>query len=207
MTTVDLPNISILNFFSMEIDCNYFSEKKDKTLINKKYLLPSTCIYTQEEEFSRVYMGWNEKKIYLCFSIETPQKDFKKEDFIDLFFDTRCLKTKGYITKYCHHFIFYPQKEEKKEITKFRIDDMHIPCSDEDLYMNMEKKSENAYLVKIEIPINCLFGFDYENQKQISFAFRIRLGQLFQHFCVSSNEYSIQKYPNLWTCFNLKKGK
>jgi hypothetical protein len=200
----DLPKISFFNFFKLQVDGKFLNNKKDD-LISKNHLLPSSCKFLDEQEFAKVYFGWNLEGIYLNFEIDLLEIEFLKDDFIDVFIDTKDLKTKGYLSKYCHHFVFHPIREEKKENTKFRSDDMHKLCDDKDLSMLVKKLDEKKYLMEIFIPSFCMYGYDPKNYQKISFSYRIRNGLYYQHFYVTSSEYTIQKNPSLWTTLNLVK--
>ncbi len=205
----DLPAFSPVQFFGVSSDCFYI---RDRLKPEKEYLLPSTSDLLGESSFCDVYVGWNVEKIAFHFEVNVPfQKimdDFRKGDSIEIFLDTRDLKTKGVISKFCHHFVFFPvlvQNFYGREVTRFRSDDMHPLCHPEDLVV-IPHMNEDSYSLSIEIPSHCLYGYDPLSFSRIGFTYRVnRFGALPQHFAVSSEEYVIEQHPAAWGTLKLQK--
>jgi hypothetical protein len=205
----NLPSLKALNFFNLNIDCYKFLTKPK--ILNKKYLIKSFCLLLDEEEFAQVYMAWDEKGLYFIFNVNHPftkaSLELKKSDTIEIFIDTRSLKTKGYITKFCHHFIFFAQEvngHKGMEITRFSGDDIHKLCDPKELIIESIIKPK-SYMLNIEIPSICLVGFNPLEIDYLSFTYRInRFDDASQHFSLSSLEHSIEKSPHLWAKIILK---
>jgi len=205
----NLATISVLNFFDLKVDCHKLVKKTK--LINKKYLLKSFSKLLNEQEFAKVYMAWDDEKLYFFFDIKHPytkvSQEFRRSDSIEIFVDTRSLKTKGYITKFCHHFVFFASDVKgykAMEVTRFRTDDMHKLCDPSHFRVESIIKPK-SYMVDIEIPKHCLVGFNPLEINYFSFTYRInRYGWLPQNFSVSSQEHVIEKSPYLWAKINLK---
>ncbi|PIS01458.1 MAG: hypothetical protein COT84_02165 [Chlamydiae bacterium CG10_big_fil_rev_8_21_14_0_10_35_9] len=206
----ELPALSSLSFFQMSALC-YHVPLSDNLVTSKKYLLPSTSKYLDEESFARIYMGFNELKILLHIEVDVPFQeaslsDFRKTDSIELFFDTRDLKEKDIITQFHHHFVFFPEKIEGtlgREITRFRTDDMHMLCEPQSLVATPFYGKKN-YILDIEIPLSALHGYDPTAFKRLGFCYRInRKDADPQHFGISSFEYAIEKHPSLWPSLSL----
>jgi len=200
-------DIKVLNFFDITLDC--FKVISKTNLLNKKYLLESFSSLLNEEEVAKVYMGWKEDGLYFIFDINqsftNAFSDYRKGDSVEIFIDTRSLNTKGYVTKFCHHFVFFAEEIDgykAMEVTRFRMDDMHSLCESKDLIVDSIVKP-NSCILNIEIPANCLFGFNTKEINQISFAYRInRFEANPTHFSISSFEHSIEKSPHLWPKIN-----
>lgn len=206
----DVPGFSPVQFFGMTTDCLYF---KRTLKAEKSFLLPSTTDLLSEEQFADVYAGWNMEKLAFIFHVKTPfqkigEGDFRRGDSIELFIDTRDLKTKGSVSRFCHHFVFFPVESQNflgREITRFRNEDMHRLCHPEDLQVVPDLKS-NSYTLSIEIPAHCLHGYDPLSFSRIGFTYRInRTGAPPQHFAVSSDEYTIEQHPATWGTLRLLK--
>ncbi len=203
----NLPSLKVLNFFDLNVDCYKLSTKPK--LLNKKYLIKSFCSLLDESEFAQVYMAWSESGLYFIFDVNLAftkvSSEFKKSDSIEIFIDTRSLKTKGYITKFCHHFVFFAQEikgYKAVEITRFSTDDMHKLCDPKDLIVESIIKPK-SYMLNIEIPSSCLVGFNPSEIKYLSLTYRInRFDSSSQHFSLSSIEHNIEKSPHLWAKFN-----
>lgn len=206
----DTPSLSPVQFFGVTADC---LSSKGKFKPDKEHLLPSTTDLLGETSFADVYAGWNVDKLVFYFSIHVPfqkigEPDFRKGDCVEIFIDTRDMKTKGAVSKFCHHFVFFPALTQNfygKEVTRFRSDDMHPLCHPEDLQVT-PKIEEDFYSLMIEIPSHCLHGYDPLSFSRIGFTYRInRAGAPAQHFAVSSEEYTIELHPSTWGTLKLQR--
>lgn len=205
----DLPSLCPVQFFGMTADCQFQAAGVFKA--DKAYLLPSADDLLDEESFADVYVAWNFDKLRFLIDVRVPFQqigdgDTRLGDSIELFIDTRDLKSKGTISKFCHHFIFYPAAVQGfygREATRFRNEDVHRLCHPEDLTVTPKIKS-SSYSLAIDIPAHCLTGFDPMSFPRIGFTYRInRTGAPAQHFAVSSNEYVIEQHPATWGTLKL----
>lgn len=206
----DIPSMSPVQFFGVTADC---LSVRGKLKADKELLLPCTSDLLGETSFADVYTGWNVDKFALLFSVHVPfqkvsEGDFRKGDSIEIFIDTRDMKTKGAVSKFCHHFVFFPEMTQNfygREITRFRSDDMHRLCHPEDLQV-VSKIEEDSYTLSIEIPSHCLHGYDPLSFSRLGFTYRInRFGAPAQHFAVSSDEYTIELHPATWGTLKLQR--
>lgn len=199
---------SPVSFFKLGWDCPYI-EEGEKEL--KK--LPTTSDLCLEDHFATLFMGWNENGLYFqCHSLSPFQDafypDVTRGDSVELFIDTRDVKTSGFNTKFCHHFFFLPQSvdgHKAEEITKFRTEDAHELCDPKDLHVTSDLKN-SGYHLKIFIPAHCLHGYDPHQFQRIGFTYRInRYGKPPQHFSCLSGEFPIEQQPSLWSSVQLIK--
>lgn len=206
----DLPGFSPVQFFGITADCFYF---KKGFKPEKRFLLPSTVDLLSEENFADVHVGWSMEKLVFHFSVKVPfqkvgEGDFRRGDSIEIWIDTRDLKTKSAVSRFCHHFVFFPVESQNffgREITRFRNEDMHRLCHPEDLQVTAVLKSQ-SYTLTIEIPAHCLHGYDPLSFSRLGFTYRInRTGAPPQHFAVSSDEYVIEQHPATWGTLRLVK--
>lgn len=184
-----------------------------KTPYKKPFLLPNTDIFLEEESFAQVSVWYSTEGVHLSILVEKPFEDVafpnvQDGDSVELFFDTRDLKSAGSIHKFCHHFVFFPKAVgdmQACEMTRFRSDDAHPLCDQKQLQVEtvFGKKS---YEMKIFIESEALYGFDPISFNRIGFTYRInRKGAESQDFNISSRDYSIEKYPSIWASLRLKK--
>lgn len=206
----DLPALSPVQFFGLTADSLFI---RGSLKPEKIHLLPSTSDLLDEESFADVYTAWNFEKLYFTISVHRPfsrigEQDFRSGDSIELFIDTRDLKTKGVVTRFCHHFVFFPVETQNffgREITRFRNEDTHRLCHPEDLQV-IPDMDEKSYRLCIEIPVHCLHGYDPLSFPRIGFTYRInRYEGPPQHFAVSSEEYTIEQHPATWGTLKLLK--
>lgn len=176
------------------------------TLSLNEYILPSTHDLTGEEAFAKLAIAWSEEGLRLLIQVnqtatQSSYPNIENGDSVELFFDTRDLKSSGFNTRFCHHFFFLPHAVEgvsKGEKTHFRTEDQHPVCDPESLKCEIQLKTKR-YQMKIFIPRQSLHGYDPRQFKRLGFTYRInRQGGEPQHFSVVSQDYHIDQQPSLW---------
>ncbi|MEZ5314976.1 MAG: hypothetical protein R3E91_02020 [Chlamydiales bacterium] len=197
-----------MDFFQIRANCLY-----GKT-ISKQHLLPNLSQIYGLSFFADLYMGWSEEGISI--EVEMTERfnqpkfpDFKIADSIELFYDTRDIKTTGYNTRFCHHFYFLPEPVENNgswvqagEITKFRNEDKH-ELSDQD---NLKIKKIKNGQFRIFIPSKSLYGYDPLQFPRLGFTYRInRLNNDSQCFSADDRHFMIEQQPSLWASLRLVK--
>jgi hypothetical protein len=221
----ELSPITPVNFFQLSVQCKYLAPKGEfptltgrnvKTLLGrnaKTFLLPDTSVLCNEEHFADVFMGWNEEGIEFLFQVdksfeEACYPDVSRGDSVEIFLDTRDVKTSGYNTRFCHHFFFLPEAVEgyqAGEITHFRTEDAHALCDASDLKCKSTVK-KGEYMLHCQIPNTCLHGYDPGQFDRLGFAYRInRPYWASQHFSVVSEDYKLEEQPSLWSTMRLIK--
>lgn len=203
----DFIPLAPLNFFQLNIEVPYRSPTA-KTKLSKKYYLPDTTHLADEEPFGSIAMAWSEQG--LLFELTTdiafnePQYPRLEDgDSVELFIDTRDLKSAGFNTRFCHHFFFLPAAVDGiqvGEVTHFRTEDSHELCDPSDLSLTALGKRHWKFF----IPSDCLFGYDPQQFDRLGFSYRLnRSGGASQHFAVTGDEYSIDQQPALWSRLRL----
>lgn len=205
----DTFSLSPVNFFQLSVDCCH----AQKGTLSKKHELPSTAHLCAEEQFAKVFLGWNEQGIECQVDVSQPfhqsyYPDVTRGDSVELMIDTRDVKTSGYNTRFCHHFFFFPEPLEAiqaGELTRFRTEDKHELCDPKELKVS-SKISSKQYSIKIFIPSHCLVGYDPDQFDRLGFTYRInRSHKSSQHFSVVTQDYQIEQQPSLWASLKLKK--
>lgn len=198
-----------VHFFALSCDCHYLSTTQTPSFTHD--LLPSSQGLTGEENFAKLAMGWHEEGIGVHLQVNQPAtRSFYPElgrgDGIELFFDTRDLKSAGFNTRFCHHFFFLPQPVEgisKGEKTHFRTEDSHPLCDPQALHCQVQLRKKE-YTMKIFIPAQCLYGYDPKQFDRIGFTYRMhRFGGAPQHFAAVSTDFQIEQQPSLWASIKL----
>ncbi len=166
----------------------------------KTYLLPDPAKWFGEEIFGQVAMAWNEGGILVEVLFD---KEFSEGDSVELFFDTRDLKTAGFPHRFCHHFFISP--EGGSEVTQFRTEDRHPLCDPAGIQVNTDFEKSH-FRMHIFISSQCLHGYDTTLFNRIGFTYRLnRQRRESQHFAVSSLFYPIQNHPSLWATLTMRK--
>ncbi|MCP5469485.1 MAG: hypothetical protein H7A36_03150 [Chlamydiales bacterium] len=190
----DLVPLEPLHFFDIELDVG-----KEETL------LPDFL----ETGLAKVYMWWAHNGVHLRFEIARvfDQPHFPAGDCIELFFDTRDVKS-ATITRFCHHFFVLPEKvdgEQAGEVTRFRTEERH-PLASPDALKVHSKKEKGKRIVGIFVPKEALYGYDPSQFGRLGFTYKV-VGQdgKTQVLSASSEDFSVEQHPQLWASLILIK--
>jgi hypothetical protein len=210
-TFEQVPPLLPLEFFSLHGTVRSVKGAPGHRGLSSAYRLPDTSELLAEERFAEVALGWNEEGIYVDAWVDKPIEEvafphFSKGDALELFFDTRDLKTAGFATRFCHHFLFLPQPFQEiqaQEMTHFRTEDTHPLCDPNDLKVSAAS-TKRAYSLHLFIPAHCLHGYDPHNCPRLGFTYRIhRYAGPAQHFALSSEHFALEQTPRLWASLAL----
>jgi hypothetical protein len=206
----DLAPLSPAPFFQLSVDISK-GEKIPSKLLRRSFLLPDTSELFPEAHFANVWMAWHEKG--LSFEIEVEEAfencffpEFRKGDSVELFIDTRDLKTAKSVHRFCHHLCFLPQEVngiQIHEMTRFRAEDSRPLIDCDEIEMKTEFAS-SSYTMTLFIPGELLFGYEPLEFSRLGFTYRInRFGKKPAHFSTSSLLFSIENHPALWSSLKL----
>lgn len=215
MMDEDFVPITPINFFQLAVDCHQLPASGSFPQLNKNnersYLLPNTSELCGEESFATVALGWNDEGIEAYIHVNAPfhrvsYPNVMAGDGVELFFDTRDVKSSGFNTRFCHHFFFLLEAVEgvvAGEITRFRTEDVHPLCDAKELKVKGKRES-SGYLLHIGIPKSCLYGYDPQQFKRLGFSYRINRAYGFpQHFSVTTDDFAVDQQPSLWSSLKL----
>lgn len=214
MENSSIPPLRPINFFHLHVDC--FRIDSSFPGINaknkKKYLLPSTADLCDDWSFAEVALGWNQEGIESYISVDQAvgrlaYPNIRQGDSVELFFDTRDVKTSGFNTRFCHHFFALPEAVEgvqTGEITHFRNEEeSHELCDPKEILIKSASTS-TGYLIQLFIPRSCLHGYEPEQFDRLGFTYRInRSSGPPQHFSVTTDDYALEQQPSLWSSVKL----
>lgn len=208
-----LPPIFPLEFFSLSSTIRYAKEFPSSATMRSSHMLMNSCELLGEEQFAQVMLAWNQEGIYIEVAVDKafekalyPQ--FSQGDALELFFDTRDLKTAGFATRFCHHFLVLAEKTQSvhaQEITHLRTEDSHPLCDPNDITVTAQYHKQ-SYTMRIFLPAHCLHGYDPQSYDRMGFTYRIHryLGAP-QHFALSSLHFPLEHSPRLWASLTMVK--
>ncbi|MFA5250237.1 MAG: hypothetical protein WC371_02365 [Parachlamydiales bacterium] len=132
---------------------------------------------------------------------------WRRGDSLEFFFSSRSEKS-PYLTKYHHHFVFFPEKVEgvlAKEVTRFHFNDLHELADPKELFVTVENRPQ-GYILEAFLPAKVLFGYNPEHFSKVGFSYQInRFRSASTAFSVRAGEYALEKHPALWSFLVLKK--
>lgn len=202
-----------ITFFQIQLECHSIDAgfPKISAKNRQKYLVPNLSEFCSEWPFAEVSMGYNREGLEFFVAVEQPvhrvsYPNVTQGDSVELFIDTRDVKTSGFNTRFCHHFFFLPEAVEGHqagEITRFRGEETHELCDPNELLVKSSCKS-SGYTLQAFIPSSCLHGYDPEQFKRLGFTYRInRSAGPSQHFSVVSDAFTLEQQPSLWSSVKL----
>ncbi|MDN3506866.1 MAG: hypothetical protein P0S96_06520 [Simkaniaceae bacterium] len=208
-----------LDHISPTLPIDYFSVTCDlhpcdwKGALKKKHTLPNFSELLYEDPFAKVLLGWHAKGLVCEVHFEKPFEEcfypqIGKGDSIELFVDTRDLKSTGFLTRFCHHFVILPKPVDEIqaiEVTTFRSDDKHELADGDQIGVKAEF-GRTSFSVQIFLPTECLHGYDPMEFDRLGFAYRIcGVDRDPMHFALSSNYLSIESLASKWASLQMRK--
>jgi len=199
----ELPPLSPASFFTFSL-----SLRKKGTF----QALPDLTSLTCEDPFAEVKIKFDEESISFRFEVNAPFKEVsfpkvERGDGIELFLDTRDLKSSKTTTKFCHHFVFLPAAVDEMqgcEVTKFRSDDSH-EYPEKELLRPQVSFTKKGYTLEAILTKETLYGYDPQEFPRIGCAYRIHRTQgRAQHFGPPSSEFSLESSPHIWPSIHLR---
>lgn len=203
----DLSPFSPASFFAS----SHKIKKDQKKKIHSSDYLPNMSGILNEDSFADVALLWSLQGLRVHVEVDKPLENvlfpkYREGDSIELFFDTRDLKTVQSVTCFCHHFVFLPEEIDGvkvHEVTRFRSDESH-ELADPSHFVIQTEVSRKSYSMDIHIPKQALHAYDPKTFKHLGFAYRINRAKGDpQHFAVSSRFFSLEKHPELWASLTL----
>ncbi len=210
-TLDDLSPMIPADGFAFDVNIHPFQKKSEK--LKKRHLLPDLSDLLIEETFADVYVGWSNEGLLFQVDVHKPfvdafYPDVRRGDSVELFIDTRDLKTAGFPTRFCHHFVFLPKPVDEiqaAEMTRLRPDEMRDLATESLLKVDVDFK-RRGYFMQIFLPSEALYGYDPKAFEKLGFAFRInRPSGEPMHFPLCSDHFEIAMHPRLWSSLTIGK--
>lgn len=202
----DLEPFHMAHFFHLEYKIKRMDSLPEKKRYSSPYLLPDFTDFLEEESFADIAMTASEEGLFIGCMVHQAFEDVAfpqvtMGDSLEIFIDTRDLKSSKIIHKFCHHFVFFPKSVadcQGLEKTQFRGDDAH-ELAESSLLEVDTVFHQKCYEMSIMIPAAALYGYDLSRMNKLGFTYRLnRKKGPSMHFNVSSLDYQIEKHPSLW---------
>ncbi|MCB1117252.1 MAG: hypothetical protein KDK50_01580 [Chlamydiia bacterium] len=202
----DVPALRAATFFKLSFPLPRSDRLDAKKGLKKPFLLPDISEFLDEDSFARVAMAWNEKGLFVVVDVdkafeESAFPELQRGDSFELFIDTRDLKSAGTVTRFCHHFVFFPKEDDEcksQEITRMREEDSRELADPDDLSVDTTF-NRKSYTMEIAISNDALYGYSPKEFNRLGICYSVnRKGGDPQSFAVSSHEYAFSKHPALW---------
>lgn len=172
------------------------------------------------------YMGWNEEALFFAFHLTAPPPytpifpKYHTGDAIELFIDTRPVRSLRLLHRHCHHFLLFVEALDgviSREITEFRTEESRSLAENNSIFvdqieLNTKKKRAGLQsLVFIHVPREALFQGELEENRKLGFAYTITLQKALMpviSFPISSgldqkSSPKLEKFPYRWATATL----
>lgn len=184
-------------FVNFECDVPEFKGK-----FEKRHFLPKLSELMGGEDFAEVAAAWNELGLHFLVQVDASMHE---SNSVEIFVDTKNLKTAKTTHRFQHRFMFYPERHEgiqAKEATLFRTEDRHVLAHPDDFEVKVRPTSK-GYEMAIFIPEKCLTGNLPEKGGLMGFTYRINREKGASQLFGFSEGAKFDIYPYMWPAIKL----
>lgn len=179
--------------------------------LKEKHQLKNLTDLNESGYHTPVFLGWNRDGLGCQFHFSKQEfycipTHFKEGDAIELFVDTRDNKQSNFPTKFCHHFLFFPEQVEGiygKEITRFRGEETHDLAHPKNFTV-AKRGARRGAVVEIFIPKEALYGYDPEQFNRFGFTYRLHVRDREPQLFSTSPQFSIEQNPSYFASFEMR---
>jgi len=198
------------DFFSCVIGIPYAPDSSSP-FSKQSRPLPDMSELLGTEKGGELFLAWNEGGILGKAVIDKPFEHslfpgYEKGDALEVFIDTRDHKKTGFLTRFCHHFLFLGSEVEglqAQEITRFRSEDTHPLCSSSDLTVTSIRE-RTSYTLFFVIAGSALHGYDPSQFSRLGFAFILHRHKAKPCcFPAARSLFDVAQHPSLWASITL----
>lgn len=150
--------------------------------------------FFEEEPFTVLFAHYEMRGLFFSFDVTTEALR-EDVDLIELFIDTRDMKQKNRITRFCHHFVFPIAGKKAYEATRFRGDEIHKLAPEGSLSLEVSK-NKKGYTAEIFLSADILTGYDPSLFFRLGFNFRVTSMGGQNHFVKA--EGNMETHPMTW---------
>ncbi len=211
-------NIGIRSFFQVAFPCHFRTEAPviDGNLNDwdTPFLVPDLTGIDGKTPFADVYMAWNHQGVYVAVEtngLSATQVDTDhplRGDGLQIWIDTRDVRTASRGSRYCHHFCFWPGVEsEKPGGRQFRLRRARAQarlCDADQLHV-ASRVSKSGYCLELHILKSALTGFDPDENNRLGFTYLLKDRKLGRQFWTADETLPVSYDPSLWGTAELVK--
>ncbi len=178
------------------------------------FQVPDLTEIDGRKPYADFYMAWNDAGLYFAVHVrktagmEVQTKRPLRGDGLQIWVDTRDVRTAHRASRYCHHFYFLPSKGSRKpvggQVRIRRARAQGKPC-DPDRLGVASKATRTGYRMEIHLPTEVLQGFDPEENNRLGFTYLLRDRKLGRQFWTADEPLPISYDPSLWGTVELAK--
>jgi len=201
-----LPALTPSAFYSVSHSVGLLKSLDLDQPFKKDFELTSISSLLDESPFADIGIRWHMDGIMVFAEVKKSFSDtdithFAKGDALEIFIDTKNIKTAVSIHKFCHHFVCMAKEKDgvqAQEITRFRLEDSHPLAKTEHIPIH-SSFTKSSYSMNIWLSKDILHGYDPSQYPSIGFEYRLHGSRMPpQHFSLSK-DINFDKHPALWS--------
>jgi len=178
-----------------------------------EYLLPHLSSLDGEPRFADVYGAWNED--WLAFAvcvtgkrrIQVDPRQFWAKDSVEIWLDTRDVRTAHRLSRYCHQFYFLPKGGGRGGAAPVgrQAASTPAPQADPDEIRVASTTARDGYIIEAIIGASALSGFDVGECNRLGFNYHINDTELGTQYWLWGKRFPLHADPSLWGTLELVK--
>ena len=198
-------------FFNVEFSCPFRANSPvidgDLKDWDAHSLVPELVSVAGKEPFAEMFMAWNDDGLYFAIQVkgksnlEVQPRRPLRGDGLQIWVDTRDVRTAHRASRYCHHFCFLPKGGSKGAVGRqLRIRRARAQgrlCEPGKLSV-ASRILKTGYRMEIHVPASVLTGFDPEENSRLGFTYLLKDKKLGRQAWSSEEVLPVAYDPSLW---------
>jgi len=188
--------------------------------LDKEHSLPNFAELEQPGAVPEVRAGWNETGLAFRFDVRGKHQapwcraqSPEDSDGVQIWLDTRDLKTVHRAGRFCHRFFFLPAGAGRGfaepvcgALPIHRAREPHGPIREGQLQVLSEKRPD-GYVLHVFISAAALTGFDPAEHPRLGFTYAVMDRELGEHTLAAGSPMPYQEDPSLWATLELVRSR
>ncbi|HLA84356.1 MAG TPA: hypothetical protein VJL29_06155 [Thermoguttaceae bacterium] len=214
------PLLPPRSLFRFSIPCRHGASiwTAKGTSLGPECALPNFAELEQPGAVPEVRVGWNASGLALRFEIHGKRQDLwcrakmpDESDGVQIWLDTRDVKTVHRAGRFCHRLFFLPGgggRDQSQPVAGTlpisRAKELHAPIHESQLKVLSQKRA-GGYILHICISADALTGFDPDEHPRLGFTYAVFDRELGEHTLAAGGETAYREDPSLWATLELMR--
>lgn len=199
-------------FFQVAFPCRFRAEAPEINGVlddwDAAFLAPDLMGLDGKAPFADVFMAWNRTGLFFALNVKGAgaggQVDVAQPlqgDGLQVWIDTRDVRTASRGSRYCHHFCFWPGTDGAKAGGRqFRVRRARAQARlcDADQFQVASQVRPDGYALEIHLSAAALTGFDPDENTRLGFSYLLKDRKLGRQFWTADETLPVAYDPSLW---------
>lgn len=212
------PEVPKRSFFNFAWQCPYRGVPPvidgDLQDWDRRFRMPDLMELEVREAFADVYAAWSERGLYLAVHVRkaaganVDRRRPLQGDGLQVWVDTRDVRSAHRASRYCHHFYFLPGTGRAKPRggqTRIRRARAHSQLCDSSELPVACDASGTGYRLEVHLPSKTLTGFDPDENRLFGFTYLLQDRKQGRQWWTADEPLPVSYDPSLWGTIELVK--